>query len=109
MVLKKYKYEKELKKSERKFKNIIKYLPVAATINDIDFNTLEINEQFSKLFGYTEDKIPEIKLFLQSAFSPANIVESDKKENKEDPFSNTLHSFYNQRDTFIKCFDGTYK
>lgn len=57
-----------LEKSERRFREIIEYSPVAIAISDVDHRILKLNQKFTQLFGYTRSDIPTLDDWNQLAF-----------------------------------------
>jgi len=57
-----------LEKSERRFREIIEYSPVAIVITDADNHILKLNQKFTQLFGYTQADIPTLEDWNQLAF-----------------------------------------
>ncbi|RLI74935.1 hypothetical protein DRO97_04615 [Archaeoglobales archaeon] len=56
-ITEKKRMEKELKKSEEKYRRLFEQNPVAITVADKDGKFVDVNEEFAKLTGYTKEEI----------------------------------------------------
>lgn len=57
-----------LEKSERRFREIIEYSPIAIAISDTDNRILKLNQKFTQLFGYTQSDLSTLDDWNQLAF-----------------------------------------
>ena len=56
--------EKALRESEKRFRRLVEYMPVAMVIVDRDDKVEYLNEEFLKTFGYTRVNIPDVRSWL---------------------------------------------
>ena len=62
------KIENNLRESEEKFRTIFDAAPVPLAVNDNNQNIILLNEEFVKIFGYTNEDIPTLKEWWPLAY-----------------------------------------
>jgi PAS domain S-box-containing protein len=64
--------EDRLRRSERRFRELVDFSPYAAAVIDADGRYTFLNRRFTELFGYTPDDIPTGRAWFKKAFPDEN-------------------------------------
>ncbi|MFO7829506.1 MAG: response regulator, partial [Bacteroidales bacterium] len=101
---------KALEKSEERLKRIIDLSPIPIVVKDLDDNTVIINDQFKRVFGYTIEDIPNIEAWYKLAYPDPAYREKHRKE-WDSRIVNVVENktVMEPIETIVRCKDGTDK
>lgn len=88
-------FEKQLKKSEERFRNTVLMAPIPIMVHDETGKILNVSEGWEHFSGYTIDEIPDLDTWTQKAFGP-----------KADEIKHYINSLYDRNET---VFSGEFE
>lgn len=60
--------EEKLIESENRFRNLVTNFPMGITYGDNSGNILFVNDKFTEIFGYSQEDIPTVELWIDKVF-----------------------------------------
>lgn len=102
--------EESLQNSRNRLIKILQNSPIASCIAKFDHSVIFYNNQFTNLFGYTIDDIPNLEQWWLLAYPDENYREAIKKEwfTRIEQAQITQSQFVTM-DSKVRCKDGSYR
>lgn len=100
--------EAVLRQSEAHFRSLVEASPIAMIVYTADGQTLMVNTQFSTLFGYAQEEIPDRARWWELAYPDAAYRDTLQTEwHTKLAQADLDHEPMRPRETLITCKDGT--
>ncbi|MBA4239781.1 MAG: hypothetical protein C0448_03585 [Sphingobacteriaceae bacterium] len=102
--------ENILKNSKNRLIKILQNSPIASCLSRLDHSVIFYNNQFTNLFGYTIDDIPNLEQWWLLAYPDENYRETIKKEwFARIEQAHITQSQFVTMDSKVRCKDGSYR